>query len=89
MLEKLIDVICRYVDIDPAMLNADTNIRSELGLNSLELVNIAVAIEDEFDVEIPDREVMNIETLADAVKYAKDLKDRYTVLWLYDNLKKY
>ena len=45
MLEKLIEVICRYVDIDPSKLNADTNIRSELGLNSLELVNIAVAIE--------------------------------------------
>lgn len=68
MLEKLIEVICKYVDIDPAKLNENTNIRSELGLNSLELVNIAVAIEDEFDVEIPDREVMNIETLADAVK---------------------
>ena len=68
MLEKLIEVICRYVDIDPAKLNENTNIRSELGLNSLELVNIAVAIEDEFEVEIPDREVMNIETLADAHK---------------------
>ena len=44
MLEKLIELICRYVDLDPATLNADTNIRSELGLNSLELVNIAVAI---------------------------------------------
>ena len=75
MLEKLIEVICRYVDIDPAKLNADTNIRSELGLNSLELVNIAVAIEDEFDVEIPDREVMNIETLADAVKIIEKYMD--------------
>ena len=75
MLEKLIDLICQYVDIDPAMLNADTNIRSELGLNSLELVNIAVAIEDEFDVEIPDREVMNIETLADAVKIIEKYMD--------------
>ena len=75
MLEKLIEVICRYVDIDPSKLNADTNIRSELGLNSLELVNIAVAIEDEFDVEIPDREVMNIETLADAVKIVKKYQD--------------
>ena len=68
MLEKLIEVICRYVDINPDMLSADTNIRSELGLNSLELINIAVAIEDEFDVEIPDREVGNIETLGDAIK---------------------
>lgn len=75
MLETLIEVICRYVDIDPAKLSADTNIRSELGLNSLELVNIAVAIEDEFDVEIPDREVMNIETLADAVAIIEKYQD--------------
>lgn len=75
MLEKVIEVICRYVDIDPAKLNENTNIRSELGLNSLELVNIAVAIEDEFDVEIPDREVMNIETLADAVKIIEKYMD--------------
>ena len=75
MLEKLIEVICRYVDIDPAKLSADTNIRSELGLNSLELVNIAVAIEDEFEVEIPDREVMNIETLADAVRIIEKYQD--------------
>ena len=75
MLEKLIEVICRYVDIDPAKLTENTNIRSELGLNSLELVNIAVAIEDEFDVEIPDREVMNIETLADAVKIIEKYMD--------------
>ena len=75
MLEKVIEVICRYVDIDPAKLNENTNIRSELGLNSLELVNIAVAIEDEFDVEIPDREVMNIETLADAVKVIEKYMD--------------
>ena len=75
MLEKLIEVICRYVDIDPAKLNENTNIRSELGLNSLELVNIAVAIEDEFEVEIPDREVMNIETLADAVAIIEKYMD--------------
>ena len=75
MLEKLIEVICRYVDIDPSKLSAETNIRSELGLNSLELVNISVAIEDEFEVEIPDREVMNIETLADAVAIIEKYQD--------------
>ncbi len=68
MFEQLKDVICRYVDVDPDKITPDTNIRSDLGLNSLELINIAVAIEDEFDLEIPDREVGNIETLADAVK---------------------
>ena len=61
-------LICQYVDVDPATITEETNIRSDLGLNSLELINIAVAIEDEFDLEIPDREVANIETLGDAVK---------------------
>ena len=76
MLETLREVICRFVEIDPEKLTEETNIRSELGLNSLELINIAVAIEDEFDVEIPDREVGNIETLGDAMKViAKYLED--------------
>lgn len=75
MLETLREVICRYVEIDPNTLTEDTNIRSELGLNSLELINIAVAIEDEFDVEIPDREVGNIETLGDAIKVIEKYMD--------------
>lgn len=75
MLEKIREVICRFVDIDPNSLTEDTNIRSELGLNSLELINIAVAIEDEFDVEIPDREVANIETLGDAIKIIEQYMD--------------
>lgn len=68
MLDRIREVICRYVSIDPESLTEETNIRSDLGLNSLELINIAVAIEDEFDVEIPDREVGNLETLGDAIK---------------------
>ena len=75
MLETLREVICRYVDIDPNTLTEETNIRSELGLNSLELINIAVAIEDEFDLEIPDREVGNIETLGDAIRVIEKYRE--------------
>ncbi|MBR5825471.1 MAG: acyl carrier protein [Clostridia bacterium] len=75
MLETIREVICRFVDIDPNTLTEETNIRSELGLNSLELINIAVAIEDEFDVEIPDREVGNIETLGDAIAIIEKYMD--------------
>ena len=75
MLETIREVICLFVDIDPNTLTEETNIRSELGLNSLELINIAVAIEDEFDVEIPDREVGNIETLGDAIAIIEKYMD--------------
>ncbi|MCQ2462558.1 MAG: acyl carrier protein [Clostridia bacterium] len=68
MLEKLREIICEFVNIDPNDITENTNIRSDLGLNSLELVNLAVAIENEFDLEIPDREVEGIETIGDVIK---------------------
>lgn len=66
-LERMKKVICEYADAKESDLTEETNIRTDLGLNSLELVNMAVAIEDEFDVEIPDREALGLETIGDAV----------------------
>lgn len=72
MLERLRTLICKFADISPEQITEDTNIRSDLGLNSLELVNLAVAIEDEFDVEIPDRAVVGIETVSDVINLLKE-----------------
>ena len=41
-LERIREIICEFVDMDPASITMDTNIRSDLGLNSLELINLAV-----------------------------------------------
>ncbi|MCM1544336.1 MAG: phosphopantetheine-binding protein [Ruminococcus sp.] len=71
MLEKMKKVICEYAEIKAEDITEETNIRTDLGLNSLELVNMAVAIEDEFDVEIPDREALGIETVADVIELIK------------------
>ena len=40
----------------------------DLGLSSLDLVNLAAEIEDEFDIEIPDRAIKNIKTVGDIIK---------------------
>lgn len=71
MLERMKKVICDYAEINADEITEETNIRTDLGLNSLELVNMAVAIEDEFDVEIPDREALGIETVADVIELIK------------------
>ena len=68
MLERLRKVICEYAEIPAENITEETNIRTELGLNSLELINMAVAIEDEFGVESPDREALGIETVGDTIK---------------------
>ena len=67
MLEKVIRIIAEYADIPADEINESTNIRADLGLNSLELVILAVAIEDEFEAEIPDREALGLETVGDIV----------------------
>ena len=71
MLETMRKVICEYADVKAEDITMETNIRTDLGLNSLELVNMAVAIEDEFDVEIPDRDALGIETVADTIELIK------------------
>lgn len=71
ILERMKDVICEYSNAKREELTLETNMRTDLDLNSLELVNMAVAIEDEFDVEIPDREALGLETIGDAVELIK------------------
>ena len=75
MLDKIRNIICEFVDMNPKDITLETNIRTDLGLNSLELVNLAVEIEEEFDVEIPDREAMGLETVADAIKIIEEYMD--------------
>lgn len=75
MLDKIREIICEFVDMDPKSITLETNIRKDLGLNSLELVNLAVDIEEEFDVEIPDKEAMGLETVADAIKVIEKYLD--------------
>ncbi len=75
ILQRMKKVICEYADATENDITEATNIRTDLGLNSLELVNMAVAIEDEFDVEIPDREALGLETVADAVALIEKYSD--------------
>ncbi|MDR1630592.1 MAG: phosphopantetheine-binding protein [Oscillospiraceae bacterium] len=71
MLDKIKSVICEFVNIDPKSLTEATDLRVDLGLKSLDLVNLAVALENEFNIEIPDREISSIATIGDIIGYLK------------------
>ncbi|MBQ6324159.1 MAG: acyl carrier protein [Bacilli bacterium] len=68
MLEKISDIICNFADVKPEDITLNTNIKNDLGLNSLELVNLVVELENTFGIKIPDEEIINIETVKDAIK---------------------
>lgn len=68
MLEQLKELICEFADVKAEEITEDTNIRTDLALDSLSLLNLAVAIESEFGLEVTDEDAMKLETVADVME---------------------
>lgn len=71
MLEKLTAIIREQTGNDALEINRDTVLLADLGMNSLDLVNMVCVLEDEFDIEIPDRVIGNFKTAGDVIDYIK------------------
>lgn len=72
MLDRIKQVILEYVEIEESKISEDTNLIEDLGLNSYDLMNLAGAMEEEFDIEISDRDVTNIVTVGDLMEYIEE-----------------
>ncbi len=71
--EKVKDLIAEQLDVDDKEnISQDSSITDDLGADSLDVVDLVMAIEDEFSVEIPEDQVENIKTVGDIVKYIED-----------------
>ena len=74
MIEQLAKIISEYKG-EKVELTMDTVIISDLGLNSLDLINLVTDIEDEFDVEIPDRAIKMFKTVGDVIRFIESEED--------------
>ncbi len=74
MEEKVLAIISDFVDVDMNEVNSDTKLRGDLGLNSFDFVNIAVAFEKEFGVAIPDKEIPELRTIGDIVALLEEMQ---------------
>ncbi len=72
MLEKIIEVLSEYTDVDPAAITEKTHFRNDLALDSLQLINLAGSLEEEFGITISDRDAMNIQTVGDAIRFIEE-----------------
>ncbi|MDD3221517.1 MAG: acyl carrier protein [Clostridia bacterium] len=70
-LEKLKAIISDVLSIDVNEITRDSSFGEDLGCDSLDLVEIVMGIEEEFDVKIPDEAVENIQTVGDAADEIK------------------
>lgn len=67
--EKIKAILAEQLDADADDMTMDTNIAKDLGADSLDVVELLMSIEDEFEVEIPDEEIENIKTIGDLTEY--------------------
>ena len=66
-LEKLQQIIAEVLNVDASEVMPGTTFTEDLGADSLDLYQIILGVEDAFDIEIPQEEAENIETVADAI----------------------
>lgn len=75
--ERVILVLNLYDKVDPAKLSVDSHFHKDLGLDSLDHVEVIMAIEDEFCFEIPDVDAEKLFTPKAIIQYIADKKDIY------------
>lgn len=67
--DKVRKIIAEQLGIDEEDITLDASFTDDLGADSLDLVELVMAFEDGFDIEIPDEDAEKIKTVADAVNY--------------------
>ena len=69
VLEKVKAILAEQFDVEEDKITADTDLQEDLGADSLDVVDLPMSIEDEFEVEVPDEEIENIKTVGSLVSY--------------------
>ena len=71
-LEKVRELISDSLEVDISQVDRSASFIDDLGADSLDIVELVMAIEKEFDIEIPDDDVEKMRTIGDAIEYLKE-----------------
>ena len=72
ILEKVRSIVAEQLSVDSGEVKPESNFKNDLGADSLDTVELVMALEEAFDIEIPDEAAEGITTVGDAVKYIED-----------------
>ena len=74
ILEQVKAVVVDKLKVDPSEIALDSNFIDDLGADSLDVVDLVIGFEDEFDIQIPEEDSEKIKTVGDAVAYIESKK---------------
>ena len=72
--ESIKKIVVEHLDVDPEKVTESASFIDDLGADSLDNVELVMAFEEEFDVEIPDDAAETIQTVGDAIKFVEKAK---------------
>ena len=72
MVEKVKDIIAEELGVEREKLTDEASFMEDLGADSLDTVELVMAFEKEFDIDIPDEEAEKLRTVGDAMKYLQE-----------------
>ena len=74
ILEKVCSIVSEQLSVESGEVKSDSNFQNDLGADSLDTVELVMALEEAFDIEIPDEAAEGIATVGDAVNSSKKNK---------------
>ena len=74
ILEKVCSIVSEQLSVEAGEVKSDSNFQNDLGADSLDTVELVMALEEAFDIEIPDEAAEGIATVGDAVKFIEEKK---------------
>ena len=81
ILEKVRSIVTEQLSVDAGEVKPESNFQNDLGADSLDTVELVMALEEAFDIEIPDEAAEGIATVGDAVKYIEDKQAWGSAWW--------
>ncbi|MBQ7964527.1 MAG: acyl carrier protein [Ruminococcus sp.] len=69
VLEKVKMILADQLEVEEDTINADTDIQDDLGADSLDVVDLIMSLEDEFEIEVPDEDIEKLRTVGALVSY--------------------
>ena len=75
MLEKIKEIVSENLGVDSAQITEASSFKDDLGADSLDLFELVMALEDEYEIEIPTEDLEQIATVGDVVNYISAHKE--------------